>query len=45
MTVVLAVGTVRGWSGALAGTGLCAVSLTVALTLNQILRYLMWDQL
>ena len=37
-------GGLRGEHYALAGTALCAVSLSVALTLNQALRYLMWDQ-
>jgi hypothetical protein len=27
------------------GTLLCATSLTIALTLNQALRYLQWDEL
>src|SRR5262245_51297791 len=34
----------RGENFALAGTALCAVSITISLTLNQFLRYLMWDQ-
>ena len=37
-------GGLRGENYALAGTAMCAVSLSVALTLNQALRYLMWDQ-
>jgi hypothetical protein len=34
----------RGENFALAGTALCAVSLTISLTLNQFLRYMQWDQ-
>jgi hypothetical protein len=37
-------GGLRGENFALAGTAICATSLSVALTLNQFLRYLMWDQ-
>ena len=37
-------GGLRGENYALAGTAMCAVSLSIALTLNQSLRYLMWDQ-
>lgn len=37
-------GGLRGENYALAGAAMCAVSLSVALTLNQGLRYLMWDQ-
>jgi hypothetical protein len=37
-------GGLRGENYALAGTAMCAVSLSVALTLNQALRYMMWDQ-
>lgn len=33
----------RGENYALAGTALCAISLTISLTLNQFLRYLQWD--
>ena len=33
----------RGENFALAGTALCAISLTISLTLNQFLRYLQWD--
>jgi hypothetical protein len=33
----------RGENYALAGTALCIVTLTIALTLNQFLRYLQWD--
>lgn len=35
----------RGENIGLYGTALCAVSLSVALTLNQFLRYMMWDSL
>ena len=34
----------RGENFALAGTALCAASLTISLTLNQFLRYLQWEQ-
>jgi hypothetical protein len=34
----------RGENYALAGTALCAASIAISLTLNQFLRYLMWDQ-
>lgn len=34
----------RGENFALVGVALCAASLSVTLTLNQFLRYLMWDQ-
>jgi hypothetical protein len=37
-------GGLRGENYALAGTAMCAFSLSVALTLNQALRYMMWDQ-
>ena len=37
-------GGLRGENYAAVGVMLCATSLTVALTLNQFLRYLMWDQ-
>jgi len=37
-------GGLRGENYALAGTALCAVSLSIALTLNQALRYMIWDQ-
>jgi len=37
-------GGLRGENYALAGTAMCAISLSIALTLNQSLRYLMWDQ-
>jgi hypothetical protein len=37
-------GGLRGENYALAGTAMCAVSLSVALTLNQALRYMIWDQ-
>jgi hypothetical protein len=33
----------RGENYALAGTALCVVVLTIALTLNQFLRYVQWD--
>jgi len=36
----------RGYYGenfALAGTALCATSLSITITLNQVLRYLQWD--
>ncbi|MCS6864280.1 MAG: hypothetical protein RMJ56_03000 [Gemmataceae bacterium] len=38
-------GGLRGENYALVGTLLCATSLTIALTLNQVLRYLQWDEL
>lgn len=38
-------GGLRGENYALAGTAMCAVSLSVALTLNQALRYMIWEQL
>ena len=37
---------VRGYRGenfALAGTALCAASLSITVTLNQVLRYIQWD--
>ena len=37
-------GGLRGENYALAGTAMCAVSLSVALTLNQALRYMIWEQ-
>lgn len=37
-------GGLRGENYAGVGVALCAISLSVALTLNQFLRYLMWDQ-
>ena len=37
-------GGLRGENYALAGTAMCAFSLSVALTLNQALRYLIWEQ-
>lgn len=37
-------GGLRGENYALAGTAMCALSLSVALTLNQALRYMIWDQ-
>jgi hypothetical protein len=36
-------GGLRGERYALAGTALCATSLLIALSLNQALRYMMWD--
>jgi hypothetical protein len=39
---------VRGYRGenfALVGTGLCALSLSITVTLTQVLRYLQWDTL
>ena len=36
-------GGLRGENYALAGTALCAISLSFSLTLNQVLRYLQWD--
>jgi hypothetical protein len=33
----------RGENIALAGTAMCAVSLSITVTLNQVLRYLQWD--
>jgi hypothetical protein len=39
---------VRGYRGenfALAGTALCAVSLSITVTLTQALRYVQWDHL
>ncbi len=39
---------VRGFRGenyGLGGTAMCAVSLTVTITLNQVLRYVQWDEL
>ncbi len=36
-------GGLRGELYALAGTAICATSLAISLTLNQALRYLMWD--
>lgn len=38
-------GGLRGENYALAGTAICATSLAIGLTLNQALRYLIWDQL
>lgn len=38
-------GGLRGENYAMVGTLLCATSLTIALTLNQALRYLQWDEL
>lgn len=35
----------RGENFALAGAALCATSLSVTVTLNQVLRYLQWDNL
>jgi hypothetical protein len=35
----------RGENFALAGTALCAASLTFSFTLNHVLRFLQWDQL
>ncbi len=37
-------GGLRGENYAAVGVALCATSLSVSLTLNQFLRYLMWDQ-
>lgn len=37
-------GGLRGENYAAVGASLCAISLSVSLTLNQFLRYLMWDQ-
>ena len=37
-------GGLRGENYALAGTAMCALSLSVALTLNQALRYMIWEQ-
>jgi hypothetical protein len=35
----------RGENFPLAGVALCAVSLSVTITLNHVLRFLQWDQL
>lgn len=35
----------RGENFPLAGVALCAVSLSISITLNYVLRYLQWDQL
>jgi hypothetical protein len=37
-------GGLHGENYALAGSALCVVSLSIALALNQALRYMMWDQ-
>jgi hypothetical protein len=37
-------GGLRGENYAAAGTALCAFSLSIALTLNQALRYMIWEQ-
>jgi hypothetical protein len=38
-------GGLRGENYALAGTAICAASLSIGLTLNQALRYMIWDSL
>jgi hypothetical protein len=38
-------GGLRDENYALAGTAICATSLSIALTLNQALHYMIWDQL
>ena len=35
----------RGENYALSGSALCAISLSITVTLNWVLRYLQWDQL
>ncbi|AWM36118.1 hypothetical protein GobsT_61150 [Gemmata obscuriglobus] len=38
-------GGLRGENYAMVGTLLCATSLSITVTLNQVLRYVQWDQL